>query len=252
MRLLIFANNRLGWHVVEWLRSRANIVGLVVHPDTRASYRGRIVGAAGVPEEYVFDGSTLRQPEVIEKIRGLDVTMGLSVLFDYILRPELLSVFPRGVLNLHPSYLPYNRGQYPNVWSIVEGTPAGVSLHHIDEGIDTGAIVARRQVPIEPIDTGETLYRKLENEGLALLQDTWVSILDDETDEIAQSPDEGTAHRRCDVEQIDAIDLDREYRAGELIDILRARTFPPHSGAWFEHEGRRVYMRLSLDYGEES
>ena len=48
----------------------------------------------------------------------------------------------------------------------VDGTPAGVSLHRIDEGIDTGPILARREVPVEPIDTGETLYRKLEDAGL--------------------------------------------------------------------------------------
>ena len=57
----------------------------------------------------------------------------------------------------------------------------------------------------------------------------------------------GTFHRVRDVEQIDEIDLDRASRAGELLDIIRARTFPPHAGAYLRHRGEKIYLRLSLD-----
>jgi methionyl-tRNA formyltransferase len=58
----------------------------------------------------------------------------------------------------------------------------------------------------------------------------------------------GTCHRTKDVAQIDCIDLDRSYSGRELIDLLRARTFPPYRNAYFqEKNGRRVYLRLELD-----
>jgi methionyl-tRNA formyltransferase len=53
------------------------------------------------------------------------------------------------------------------------------------------------------------------------------------------------------VERIDHIDLDRKYAAGELIDIMRARTFPPYPGAYFIHQGRKVYLRIQLLYEEQ-
>ena len=50
-----------------------------------------------------------------------------------------------------------------------------------------------------------------------------------------------------DLERIDEIDLDARYRAGDLLDVLRARTFPPHKGAFFRANGKRVYVRVSLE-----
>jgi methionyl-tRNA formyltransferase len=56
----------------------------------------------------------------------------------------------------------------------------------------------------------------------------------------------------ADVARIDEIDLDRAYRAGELLDLLRARTFPPHAGAFFRVGGRRVFVSVDLRYDEPS
>lgn len=247
MRILILGNNWVAWQVVRWLRDQSEqIVGLVVHPPNKRKYGNEIISSARVDPRCVFDGSLLRQPEVLQKIKELQPDIGLSVYFGYILRSEFLNIFPMGVINLHPAYLPYNRGAYPNVWSIVEGTPAGVTLHYVDEGVDTGDIIAQRKLPIEPFDTGETLYRKLEHACLELFKDIWPLIRDGKAPRIPQSKDQGTYHRVKDVERIDQIDLNRAYTARELIDIIRARTFPPHLGAYFIHNGRKIYLRLQL------
>ena len=153
---------------------------------------------------------------------------------------------PAGCVNCHPALLPYNRGQYPNVWSIIENTPAGVTLHYIDCGIDTGDIIAQKEVLIEPIDTGESLYKKLEKTCVNLFKDTWFMIRSRQAPRIPQLSNEGTYHRTSDVELIDKIELDCKYTARELINILRARTFPPYKGAYFLHNGRKVYLQLKL------
>ena len=125
----------------------------------------------------------------------------------------LLDAFPAGCINLHTGYLPYNRGAYPNVWCIVEGTPAGVRLHYLDEGVDTGAIVARREVAVEPVDTGRSLFEKLEEAALRLFQETWPAIASGAAPRAAQNPSEGT-HRVADVARIDEIDLDPHVPGG--------------------------------------
>ncbi len=252
MRILFLGNNWVGWQVIQWLQEQnEQIVGLVVHPPEKRKYGDEIIHSAQVGPEYIFNGSRLRRPEVLEAIRALRPDIGLSVLFDYILRPEFLSLFPSGVINLHPAYLPYNRGQYPNVWSIIEGTPAGVTLHYVDTGVDTGDIIAQQQVTVEPVDTGETLYRKLERACVDLFKETWLLIRSGREPRISQDKLEGTYHRTQDVMQIDRIDLDRTYTARELIDVIRARTFPPYPGAYFIHQGRKVYLRLQLLYEEQ-
>jgi methionyl-tRNA formyltransferase len=241
----------VGWKVADWLREeREEIVGLVLHPPAKRKFGAELVASAGVPPERIFDGSALRSGGMPEALRELGADIGVSALFDYLLTAEVIGALPAGCVNLHPSYLPYNRGQYPNVWSIVERTPAGASLHYLDEGVDTGDLIARRRVEVEPVDTGETLYRKLEVTCLELFREYWPRIRGGRA---PRSPQEsgGSYHRTWDVERIDAIDLDREYRARDLIDVLRARTFPPYPGAYFEDGGRRVYLRLQLSFAEE-
>jgi methionyl-tRNA formyltransferase len=251
MRIVYMGNNWVGWQVLEWLLDRGEtLAGLIIHPESKQKFTDEMLAAANLPEDRVFDGSQLRQPEVIESIRALQPDLGLSILFDYILKPKFLDLFSQGVVNLHPSLLPYNRGQYPNVWSIVEGTPSGVTLHYIDQGIDTGDLIAQETVEVESVDTGKTLYHKLEQTSVALFQKMWPQIKSGSAPRQTQGGEEGTYHRTRDVEQIDSIDLDQTYRAGDLIDILRARTFPPYTGAYFEAGGRRVYMRLELEYEE--
>jgi len=252
MRILLLGNNWVGWQVAQWLKKQnEQIVGLVIHPPQKRKYGEEIIRSAQLSPEYIFDGSQLRQPEVLEAIKVLQPDVGLSVFFGYILRPDFLDLFPAGVVNLHPAYLPYNRGAYPNIWSIVEGTPAGVTLHYIDAGVDTGDIVARRQVPIEPVDTGATLYRKLERMCVDLFKETWPLIRSGRVPRIPQDRQEGTYNRTRDVERIDHIDLDHTYTARELIDVIRARTFPSYPGAYFIHQGRKVYLRLQLLYEEQ-
>ena len=247
MKVFFMGNNWLGWRALAWLREHGtDIVGVALHPAERRGYGDEMLAAAAVPESRVFDASRLREPGVQQAIARLEPEIGLSVLLGYILVPELLSRFARGAINLHLAYLPYNRGAHPNVWSIVERTPAGATLHWMDAGVDTGDIIARATTDVTADDTGETLYRKLERDGLALLQRTWPTI------ETGRAPrerqgGEGTSHRTKDLARIDEIDLDARYRAGDLLDILRARTFPPHKGAFFRADGKRVYVRVQLE-----
>jgi len=120
-----------------------------------------------------------------------------------------------------------------------------------DEGIDTGDIIAQGVVPVEPIDTGESLYRKLEHASVQLFKQAWPALRSNQAPRKKQPVHEGRSHRTRDVEQIDAIDLDRSYNARTLIDIIRARTFSPYSGAYFHENGRKILMRLELFYEED-
>lgn len=247
MRVLFLGNNRVGWELAGWLRSQGEeIVGLIAHPEGRRRFGDELIRAADLPADRVFDGSRLREPGVLVDIAALQAEIGVSAFFGYIVGPDFLELVPAGCVNVHPALLPYNRGAYPNVWSIVDRTPAGATVHYIDAGIDTGDIVAQREIRVEPVDTGETLYRRLERTCVELFQEVWPAIRSRRATRHPQAAGEGTFHQTRDVEAIDRIDLDARVTAGRLIDILRARTFPPHPGAYFVNQGRRVYLRVEL------
>lgn len=247
MSVVCFVNNRLGWRAVEWVVARGDqIAGLVLHPQDRRRYGAEMCAAAGVADDRVFDGSRLADADVVARLRALGADYGLSVLFGYRLSRDVFTMFPRGCFNLHPALLPYNRGADPNVWAIVDGTPAGATLHWIDERIDTGDIVAQARLDVLPTDTGETLYRRLEDHSLQVLAAGWPLVTSGRAPRTPQ-PAGGSAHRRADTHALEYIDLDRTYTGRELIDRLRALTFPPYPSAFFEAEGRRIRVRVVLE-----
>lgn len=247
MRVLFLGNNWLGWQALQWLRQQADeIVGLAIHPEKRSMYGNEIRQEVENTNCTVLDGSRLMEACVLEKVRKLEADIAVSVLFAYVVSDDFIELFPQGCINLHPALLPHNRGRFPNIWSIVSKTPAGVTLHYIDKGIDTGDVIAQKEVPVDVTDTGASLYRRLEVAGLELFKATWPSIRAGTAPRKPQSAELGSYHRARDVETIDEIDLQKSYRAEDLINVVRARTFAPHKGAYFMHQGRKIYLRLEL------
>lgn len=251
MRVVYLANNQTGLQILHRVMIHEELQAIFLHEEHKAHRQfstSTFKIASRLPSSRVFCGSMVNDPLVIQQIAEFKPDICVSVLFDYILRREFLDIFPMGVINLHPSLLPYNKGQYPNVWSIVDGTPAGVTLHYIDEGIDTGDVIFQKPVPVYSTDTGETLYHRLETAMVDLFVDTWPLIKKGDVRRFPQEKRAGTSHRKKDVDWIDEIDLYRTYYAQELIDVLRARTYPPHKGAYFvDSYGKKVYLKLTLE-----
>ena len=85
----------------------------------------------------------------------------ISYNYKYIIPKEILKLKPKKFINLHISFLPFNRGAHPNIWSHLEKTPKGVTIHFIDESIDTGDILFQKKVTISENETLKTSYKKL-------------------------------------------------------------------------------------------
>lgn len=124
--------------------------------------------------------------EVISKSDQITVEWCLEQEFDYVIsynykhliRPSILELYPSKIINLHISYLPYNRGMHPNVWSFVENTPKGVTIHFMEAGLDTGDILYQRKVNFGnlKIHTLTTTWQKLQDEIQLLFKDKWTFL----------------------------------------------------------------------------
>jgi methionyl-tRNA formyltransferase len=106
-----------------------------------------------------------------------DVDLIMSFGYRHIIKPPLLTALACPILNLHISFLPWNRGADPNFWSWFDDTPKGVSIHHIAAGIDTGDIVVQREVAFDAdSETLATSFEKLRLTGCALFAESWPAI----------------------------------------------------------------------------
>jgi folate-dependent phosphoribosylglycinamide formyltransferase PurN len=113
-----------------------------------------------------------------------------------IVPPTLLAVPRVGVINAHYGLLPAFRGMNVTEWSVLSGAPVGVTVHFVDAGIDTGAILLREEIPIAPGETFATLRRKHQDVAARLLVRAACDIRDGRAAPQAQDPAAGRQYYR--------------------------------------------------------
>jgi len=120
--------------------------------------------------------SNLEDKLILEDISEHAYTFLISFGYRYIINNEILNYFNMKAINLHISYLPWNKGADPNLWSILENTPKGVTIHHIDCGLDTGKILFQKEIYFDENDTLKSSYQKLQMELVELFIANWENI----------------------------------------------------------------------------
>jgi len=119
-----------------------------------------------------------KEDEVITNdVREIKPDMIVSYNYKFIIPKEIIDFVNSKAINLHISYLPFNKGYHPNVWSFLEDTPKGITIHYIDAGIDTGDIIVQEEVFIdEERETLRSSYNILQKEIRSLFKENWESI----------------------------------------------------------------------------
>lgn len=126
----------------------------------------------------------------------------ISYNYSHIIDDECIKFMNGRMINLHISYLPWNKGADPNFWSFIENTPKGVSIHKIDHNLDTGDILVQQELDFkEGIETFATTYKKLNEAILKLFMDNWYDIKTEQC--IAKKQfEKGSYHSKKDLERI--------------------------------------------------
>ncbi len=111
----------------------------------------------------------------------------ISYGYRFLIPKSVVDHYARKIINLHISLLPWNRGADPNLWSFLEDTPKGVTIHYIDEGLDTGDIIAQQKVIFSEEETLTTTYQKLIEEIEILFKKVWPNIREGKNHQIIQT-----------------------------------------------------------------
>jgi methionyl-tRNA formyltransferase len=243
----LLANDLPGLRVAEYLRERGDeIVAVYLHAPDRRRLGEEIVGASGCGPGQVHEAAALRDAEHVARLAARAPDFLVTVYWAHLISPEAIAAARRGTVNFHPALLPVNRGWYPHVWSIVDGSPTGVTLHAIDATADTGPVWAQREVPLTPYDTAGTIYARLQDEIVDLFREVWPDIVAGTIEPVPQDDARAVYHERSEVDALDELRLDDVMRVGDVIDRLRARSFGSRGFAWYGVDGERVYANLRL------
>lgn len=155
-----------------------------------------------------------------EMIRELEPSFVISFNYRHLVSQEVLELLPGRVINLHTSLLPYNRGSSPNFFSFLEDTPKGVTIHLMDQGLDTGDILCQREVVFdEERETFASSYERLLEEIKSLFRENWEDIREGRIVPVKQSGG-GTLHRK---KELDAIKAQVPFDWDETIAAFKAR-----------------------------
>lgn len=190
----------------------------------------------GIP---VVQPKTLREPGAAEQLATFAPDLVAVVAYGRILPPEILALPKYGCVNLHVSLLPKYRGAAPIQWAVINGErETGVSLMQMDEGLDTGPVIAQERVAIGGEDTAGEVFERVAAIGARLLADTLPAI----EAGLTPRPQQGEPSWAPPLTKEDGrLDFSMDPAAAHN----RIRGCNPWPLAFFEHEGKRVKVLQS-------
>jgi methionyl-tRNA formyltransferase len=228
------------------------VVGVVTRIDKPAG-RGKVLTPPAVKvaamrsEVPVFQPKRIREPESVAAIRAMGPDVIVVAAYGQILPREVLTLPKYGCINIHASLLPAYRGAAPINWAIINGeTRTGVTIMQMDEGMDTGGILAQESMPIGPHDTAGDLRSKLSELGSRLLIDTLSRI---ESGGLTAVPQDNSKASTAPLLKKDDGLIDWTMSAREIHN--RVRGLSPWPGAHGYLEGKLLKV-LATDIAEGS
>ena len=161
--------------LMELLAAGHEVALVVTQPD-KPKGRGKAVGYSPVKECALSHGIEVSQPKKIREadciayIKSISPDIIVVAAFGQILSEEILTMPRYGCVNIHASLLPKYRGAGPIQWAIINGEEkTGVTIMQMDKGIDTGDMLLKTEVMIDPKETGDSLHDKLARAGAELI-----------------------------------------------------------------------------------
>ena len=245
MRVVFFGTPEFAVPPLEALLGEGfDVVAAVTQPD-KPQGRSRSTAvpppvklAAEVEGVPVLQPARPSDPDFVARVRALAPDVGVVVAYGHILKPDLLAVPRRGMINVHPSLLPELRGAAPVEWAILNGfETTGVTIMLMDAGLDSGPILHQIPHHIDPEVTGGELSEHLSEMGAQALIEALALL---ETDGLKPRPQD---HARATYAPKLTRDTARIAWAESAERVTRLiRALDPKPGAWTELEGREVKL----------
>ncbi|HAU66509.1 TPA: methionyl-tRNA formyltransferase [Candidatus Uhrbacteria bacterium] len=231
------------------LDSEVNVACIVTQPD-KPSGRGAqmtpppVKMAAEEKNIPVLQPSSLKtNPEIEKELRAFNADLFIVVAYGKIIPKNILEIPTKGCLNVHPSLLPQYRGPSPLQWAIVQGVPqTGVTIMLLDEGTDTGPVLASEIITLDAEETYDSLVQKVHAIGPRLLLSTLKRFIKNEIILLIQDESKATMTRLLDKEDGHVLwtaamdEIERKHRA--------YNPWPGTWSVWERTQGKTVRIKF--------
>ena len=245
MYMVLIITDNIG--LCRWFRS---VFDANQHSSGIAEFDYRYSSINKIPDKFIEDG--------VEDIDlGSDIEVSrLIKTYDLIFSLHSKKIFPtklvKGVkcINVHPGLNPYNRGWYPQVFSIINKLPAGATIHEMDEDIDHGPVICQEEVDIKVTDDSFDVYQKVIATEKKLLTQ-WLPDIITGSYGILEPSGDSNYNSIDDFKEICKLDLDSVGTLRKHIDLLRSLSHSDFKNAYFYTEnGKKIYVKIMLDSEE--
>ncbi len=246
MRAAFFGSPAFAVPCLDALASIADVALVVSQPD-KPRGRGLKLQPPAVKARALELGLEVHQPRKVRdgalaaRLAGLELDVAVVVAYGRILPGAVLDAPRRGCVNVHGSVLPRWRGAAPIQYALLHGDArTGVTLMRMDEGMDTGPMIAVRETDIDPDEDTPALGARLAARGAALLTEVLPAYVAGEREPRPQ-PEEGVTHAALLTKEDGRLDLRQPARRCHD----RVRAMRPWPGAFVERAGQRVKVHRS-------
>ena len=187
----------------------------------------------------VYQPARVREAVCIEKLKEISPDVIVVAAFGQIIPKEILELPRYGCINVHASLLPKYRGAAPIQWAVIDGEKeSGVTLMRMDEGLDTGDMIARTVIPLAEDETGGSLFDRLSEAGAKLLTDTLPLVEQGKVQYEPQPRESPTPYARMMTRELGRIDWNRP--AAELERLVRGLN--PWPAAYTSLHGKQLKL----------
>jgi methionyl-tRNA formyltransferase len=242
MKVIFMGTPDFSVGTLEEIIKAGHEVALVVTQPDKPKGRGNAVQYTPVKECAIAHGievyqpKRIREPECVEYLASFHADIFIVVAFGQILSQELLDMPRFGCMNVHASLLPKYRGAAPIQWAVINGEKvSGVTTMRMDIGVDTGDMIAKREVPLADDETGGSLFEKLSEVGAKLCVESMKQIGDGTVIYTPQDHEQAT-HTRMIQKELGHVDWSRP--AEEIERLVRGLN--PWPSAYTHLDGKTL------------
>jgi methionyl-tRNA formyltransferase len=169
----------------------------------------------------------------------------ISAYFNKIFQKDIITSVKK-TINFHPSYLPFNRGCYPHVHSMLSGKGCGITLHEINNRIDGGKIWFQKKVKLKIYDDQTSFHNRLKKELISQFIKIWPLIINNKIKPKSQNIRFGNYNDKNSLKKYDKLLLNKKYKLKDLIKILKARSYGKTSFAYFTYQKKDYKIKINI------
>jgi len=241
MKYAFAGDRKISCNILKYIMSRGFEPSMLLVSNKKdTTHAKELIKISELSEDKIIRGELFSNFENIEKLNSLELDYVIGVHFPYIIPKTLLACAKVGFINLHPAYLPYNKGWHTPTWAILDKTKYGATLHFMAEALDAGDIINQKTLKVTCYDTADSLYKKV----LELEEKVFIESFDDLltlSPKRLKQTKKGTSHNKKDLRAIKEINLEASLKTKDIIDRLRALTTNDISESAYFTKGNKKY-----------